>query len=146
MGVAEHRHQCEGSGVRKAPVFRRGGTFFAIAFVVVMSGALLVAGAMRAQNGNAGDTPRVTHGNVEGEFGHETPGVDPRLTERMELRRNDDRQKQLVADTDKLLLLAQELHEAVGKSNKDQLSLTVVRKSEAIEKLARSVKDRMRGY
>ncbi len=144
MGVREHRHQFEGSGGGKAAVFRRGGILFAIP----AAAALLVAGAVRAQNGGStsGDTPRVTHGNAEGEFGHETAGVDPRLTERMEIRRNDDRQKQLVADTDKLLLLAQELHEAVGKSNKDQLSLTVVRKSEAIEKLARSVKDRMRGY
>ncbi len=144
MGVDGHNHKCAGFGGEKAGVSRRGGTFLATA----LAAAMLAAGAAAAQNGGStsADTPRVTHGNVEGEFGHETPGVDPRLTERMELRRNDDRQKQLVADTDKLLLLAQELHEAVGKSNKDQLSLTVVRKSEAIEKLARSVKDRMRGY
>ena len=137
-----HRHKFEGFRGRAIRFFKRGRGFFTVA----AAGALLIAGAVRAQNGGAGDTPRVTHGNSEGEFGHETAGVDPKLLERLEVRRNEDRQKQLVADTDKLLLLAQELHEAVGKTNKDQLSLTVLKKSEAIEKLARSVKDRMRGY
>jgi type VI protein secretion system component VasF len=61
-------------------------------------------------------------------------------------RRNEDRQKELVADTDKLLSLAQALKEEVDKSNKDQLSVDVVKRAEQIEKLARSVKDKMKGY
>lgn len=65
--------------------------------------------------------------------------------EKMEKARNADRQKQLVADTDKLLALAKELKEDVDKSNKDMLSIDVVKKAAEIEKLAKSVKDRMRG-
>ena len=58
--------------------------------------------------------------------------------------RNLDRQKRLVADTNKLLELAQELKVDVDKSNKDTLSLSVVKKADEIEKLAKSVKERMK--
>ena len=64
--------------------------------------------------------------------------------EKMEKARNADRQKHLVQDTDKLLALAKELKEEVAKSNEDTLSVNVVKKAGEIEKLAKSVKDRMR--
>ena len=60
-------------------------------------------------------------------------------------KRNTERQEQLTADTNKLLQLAQELKAEVAKSNKEQLSVDVVRKAEEIEKLAKSVKDKMKG-
>jgi hypothetical protein len=59
--------------------------------------------------------------------------------------RNMDRQKQIVADTQKLVTLANELQADVQKSNKDMLSLDVIRKADEIEKLAKSVRDRMKG-
>jgi len=59
--------------------------------------------------------------------------------------RNQDRQKKLVADTERLVALANELKSQVDKSNKDTLSLDVVRKADEIEKLARSVKEKMKG-
>ena len=59
--------------------------------------------------------------------------------------RNIDRQKKLVEDTAKLLELANELKAAVDKSDKNTLSLDVVRKADEIEKLAHSVKERMKG-
>ncbi len=110
-----------------------------LALCVFGSAATLVASAQT--NG-----PRVTTRNVEDGMGHEGPGLDPQTQERMAVRRNNDRQKQLTADTDKLLLLAQELRDFVAKSNKDELSIPVMKKSEEIEKLAKSVKERMRGY
>lgn len=63
----------------------------------------------------------------------------------MEKARQAERQEQLVKDTDKLFDLAKELKERVDKSNKDMLSIDVVKKAAEIEKLAKSVKDRMRG-
>ena len=73
--------------------------------------------------------------------------ADP-ATERMEAQRakafNNDRQKRLVEDTQKLLTLATELKSEVDKTNKDMLSISVVRKAAEIERLARSVKERMR--
>jgi hypothetical protein len=59
--------------------------------------------------------------------------------------RNAERQKKLVEDTAKLLALANELKAAVDKSDKNTLSLDVVRKADEIEKLARSVKEKMKG-
>jgi len=58
--------------------------------------------------------------------------------------RNVERQNRLVADTNKLVQLAQELKTEVDKSNKDMLSVSVVKKAEEIEKLAKSVKERMK--
>ncbi|HTC75358.1 MAG TPA: hypothetical protein VK684_07260 [Edaphobacter sp.] len=71
--------------------------------------------------------------------------VDPHRTEQQEKLRNDDRQKRLVADTDKLLVLATDLKAQVDKSTKDTLSVDVIKKAEEIEKLAHSVKERMKG-
>jgi hypothetical protein len=81
-------------------------------------------------------------------FGEPPNPSDPmqrQRQEKMEKARNVDRQKQLEKDTDKLLSLAKELKEEVGKSNADTLSVDVVKKAAEIEKLAKSVKDRMRG-
>ena len=55
-----------------------------------------------------------------------------------------EKQKKLLEDTDKLVQMAAELKVSVDKSNKNELSLDVVRKAEAVEKLARSVKERIR--
>jgi hypothetical protein len=71
--------------------------------------------------------------------------VDPHRAEQQERLRNDDRQKRLVADTDKLLALATDLKAQVDKSTKDTLSVDVIKKAEEIEKLAHSVKERMKG-
>ena len=65
--------------------------------------------------------------------------------EKMAILRNDDRQKRLVADSDRLLQLVTQLHEDVSKTDQHILSVDVVRRAEEIEKLARSVKDRMKG-
>ena len=82
------------------------------------------------------------------------PGVVPvvpqdertvRIGEEQAKMRNEDRQKRLVEDTTKLLELANELKAAVDKSDKNTLSLDVVRKADEIEKLAHSVKERMKG-
>ena len=60
---------------------------------------------------------------------------------------NSARQAEIKKDTDKLLRLATELKQSVDKSNQNTLSLDVVKKAEEIEKLAKSVKEKMRtGY
>ncbi|HEX4576658.1 MAG TPA: hypothetical protein VH117_04870, partial [Edaphobacter sp.] len=56
-----------------------------------------------------------------------------------------DRQKRLVEDTDKLLKLTTALKEQVDESNKDILSVDMIKKAEEIEKLAHSVKERIKG-
>jgi hypothetical protein len=69
----------------------------------------------------------------------------PRREEQQAQLRNSDRQKRLVADTEKLLSLATDLKAQVDKSTKDTLSLDVIKKADEIEKLAHSVKERMKG-
>lgn len=60
-------------------------------------------------------------------------------------KQNEVRQRELKKDTDKLFDLATELKQYVDKSNENILSLDVVKKAEQIEKLAKSVKDKMKG-
>lgn len=62
----------------------------------------------------------------------------------MAKQRNKDRQQKLKDDTDKLLKLATELKEFVDKSNEHVLSLDVLKKTDEIEKLAKSVRDKMK--
>lgn len=70
---------------------------------------------------------------------------DTRLERDQARMRNVDRQRQIVADTEKLVQLANQLNAAVEKSNKDTLSLEVIRKADEIEKLAKSVREKMKG-
>jgi hypothetical protein len=56
---------------------------------------------------------------------------------------NTERQKSLVADSDKLLKLAKELNDEVGRSNSGQLSMAQLHKVAEIEKLAHNVRDKM---
>jgi len=79
--------------------------------------------------------------------GRRSEQIDPaqkELLAKMAIQRNTQRQQQLVKDTDKLLALATELKSDVDKTNKDVLSIDVIKKADEIEKLAKSVKDRMK--
>ena len=60
-------------------------------------------------------------------------------------RRNTQRQQDILNDTAKLLELAQQLKIEVDKSRKDQMSVSVIKKAEEIEKLAKAVKEKMKG-
>ena len=63
----------------------------------------------------------------------------------MEKKAAKDRVVALKNDTDKLLKLSIELKSYVDKSDENVLSLDVIKKAEEIEKLAKSVKDKMKG-
>jgi hypothetical protein len=55
-----------------------------------------------------------------------------------------ERKRQITDDSARLLKLATDLKTAVDKTSKDTLSLNVIRKAEEIERLAKSVKDKMK--
>lgn len=57
---------------------------------------------------------------------------------------NAERKKQLTDDSAKLLTLAMSLKAEVDKTNKDTLSLNVIRKADEIERLAHNVKEKMK--
>ena len=75
-------------------------------------------------------------------------GIEDRPHARMERdmakKANQARQADLKRDTEKLFKLATELKEAVDKTSESTLSLDVIKKAEEIEKLAHSVKDKMK--
>ena len=56
----------------------------------------------------------------------------------------EKRRADLVADTEKLYQLTQELKAEVARSNKDTLSVSVVKKAQEVERLAKSIKERSR--
>jgi nitric oxide reductase activation protein len=68
-----------------------------------------------------------------------------RMERDMAKKANLERQADLKRDTEKLLKLATELKESVDKTTEGTLSLDVVKKAEEIEKLAHSVKGKMKG-
>jgi hypothetical protein len=68
-----------------------------------------------------------------------------RLTSEMAKKAAKERVAALKHDTDKLLKLSVELKQSVDKSDENVLSLDVIKKAEEIEKLARSVKEKMKG-
>lgn len=81
------------------------------------------------------------------QFGRERQ-KDP-TEEKMERDRekalNKQRQTNLQKDTDRLLQLATELKQYVDKTNEHTMSLDVIKKADEIEKLAKSVKEKMKG-
>ncbi len=68
-----------------------------------------------------------------------------RITHDMEKKAAKERMAALKTDTDKLLKLSIQLKQYVDKSNENVLSLDVIKKADEIEKLAKSVKDKMKG-
>ncbi|MGZ4788828.1 MAG: hypothetical protein ACXVZV_09920 [Terriglobales bacterium] len=84
---------------------------------------------------------------VDPQFGgrrnHQTPD-EARIEREMAKDRNKDRQKKLKEDTDKLVQLATELKQYVDKTNEHILSVEVLKKSDEIERLAKSVHDKMK--
>jgi hypothetical protein len=73
------------------------------------------------------------------------PNMPSRIQKEMEKKANEQRQADLKRDAEKLLKLSTELKEYVDKSNQNLLSLDVIKKAEEIEKLAHSVKTKMKG-
>ena len=94
-----------------------------------------------------GQTDSIQNPAQEPPFGRERP-KDP-AEEKIERDRekavNKQRQTSLQKDTDRLLQLATELKEYVDKTNEHTLSLDVIKKADEIEKLAKSVKGKMKG-
>lgn len=95
----------------------------------------------------ARQTDSIQSPGQEPQFGRERP-KDPneeKIERDREKAMNKQRQTSLQKDTDRLLQLATELKEYVDKSNEHMLSLDVIKKAEEIEKLAKSVKGKMKG-
>ncbi|MGB8261830.1 MAG: hypothetical protein WCE75_15820 [Terracidiphilus sp.] len=108
-----------------------------LAFVLALPGG--------AQNSSGG--PQL---NVAGQIAQRTANMsdqfgeaDPATEQRRQRMLNAERQKSLVADTNKLLRLSADLYSEVFQTNPDRLTPAQLRRLAEIEKLARSVKEKM---
>jgi len=105
--------------------------------------ALATSWTMYAQNPSVPSPPQIPLPTDQS-----TPGENEarsKLERDMAKKANQERQQALKRDTEKLLKLSAELKEYVDKTNENMLSLDVVKKAEEIEKLAHSVKTKMKG-
>ncbi len=142
----ESRRVFENAGWHFARLGVRTGLGGAILLALVC--ALVSGSAGRAQSNGGG-------GSSGGGQGHPSysphqdlsplseDDQDPMMAERRIRALNVQRQKQMVADADKLLKLAKELNEEVAKANTGTLTDDELHKIADIEKLARSVRQRM---
>ena len=89
----------------------------------------------------------IKQGGNDAQFGQhqEPPRPDPDLEKKMVKARQKERYENLKRDSEKLLELATELKQQVDKSGENILSMNVVKKCDEIEKLARSVRGKMKG-
>ena len=68
-----------------------------------------------------------------------------RMEHERQKRMNKERFDSLKRDTDKLLELATELKQNVDRANENTLSLDVIRKADEIDKLAKQIREKMKG-
>jgi len=113
--------------------------FFFLLMTTVLAAQSSVQSPMQApiQIPRLGSTPGANSDDRENE-------QRAKLEKEIAKKANHDRQAQLQRDADNLLKLANELKQSVDKSNENTLSLEVVKKAEEIEKLAHSVKEKMK--
>jgi hypothetical protein len=118
------------------------GTFFALVLLAMLSGSAFgqttTKDAAQQDSDTAAAKPAAQQESKPDDAATEKAAAAKPMTP------EEARQAQLVADTNKLLELSQELKAEVAKSSKDTLSLAVVKKAAEVEKLAKSLKERMR--
>jgi hypothetical protein len=121
-----------------------------LAVAVVLS--LDLSGRAHSQSGANGNIGGImAQGGVGLGLGHsrndplasDDGSLDPMMAERRMRALNAERQRQMVSDTDKLLKLAKELNSEVATTSSDSFTPDQLHKIAEIEKLARSVRERM---
>jgi hypothetical protein len=112
---------------------------------VAMLLALLPAWSLSAQFTNQQAHPPVISQQIGQSVDDDSnlTGTGLSVYDRFLRARNADRQKSLVADTNKLLRLVNELNSEVARANTGSLTPEQIRMVAEIEKLARNVKDKM---
>jgi hypothetical protein len=126
-------------------------------FDAVLPAAILFAGlgvlagerplSAQAPSQSPTPPPPVLPGTVRPNSRGDDESNDPlmrQLALQQAIKRNDQRQKLIVDDTARLLTLAQQLKEDADKGKVSQPSVASAKKAEEIERLARTVKEKMR--
>jgi hypothetical protein len=117
--------------------------------VVLMAGLMGCCGsfqdALGQYNQPMSPHPSAPWGNGPVNAGDPSPDtMEGMMAARSRIQRNADRQKHLMSDTERLVALADELKQEAASSGTETMTPEMQRKIAEIEKLARSVKDKMR--
>ncbi len=116
---------------------------------ILACGAWLIAGSGTISSAipqGEDRRPAVAEAQVPGQRRLPDEPLREDMLRRQAKQRNKERHEALKKETDKLLDLATELKEYVDESSENTLSLDVIKKAEEIEKLAKKVKEKMKGY
>jgi hypothetical protein len=105
--------------------------------------AALAGAAQSAPSRDPDKPPPIPEANRLPDAGKQSELREPQ-TKKQNFDAAAERRKQLAEDSARLLKLANDLKAEVDKTNKDTLSLNVIRKAEEIEKLARNLKEKMK--
>jgi hypothetical protein len=125
----------------------------AVGFLVMLAGALGagMCAAQRPATGSAAQTgiqssSRQNGGIPPASSGTDSPldGVSSPFPDTSKQKRNDERQRRIVIDTQKLLALTAQLKAEVAASGAETMTPEMLKQMDEIEKLAKSVKEKMR--
>jgi hypothetical protein len=105
-----------------------------------LGGAQTPYGADPMQNSG----PVSTAGRAGSAIGRPVDSLEAAMAERTRAERNLERQKHLENDTKRLLALANEVNTEIASSGMETMTPEMLRKMNEIEKLARSVKEKMK--
>jgi|SRR5580704_2399125 hypothetical protein len=126
----------------KRLTFLRRTSEFMVAGVLVFFA--LCGGSAHAQDAAPAQVPDASIGGGQRQREADDPWTAQQKRDMLK-KQNSQRQQDIKKDTDQLLDLATELKQYVDKTNENIISLDVIKKAEQIEKLAKSVKDKMKG-
>jgi hypothetical protein len=140
----EAQSECEGNGLSRVMQPAAAGHALALLGLLLLL-MLAPVPADRAQTpgstiGPAGGQHLYYPGRADSDMSGD---YDPIMMERRMNALNNERQKEMVSDTDKLLKLAKELNDEIAAKNTSSLTLDQLHKIAEIEKLARGVKEKM---
>jgi len=121
---------------------RRYGVSKSLATLLVLTG--LVLSAQQAPPGSPDRPYLLPEANRLPDVNQQMAMRDKQTKQQSFEAANAERKKQIVDDTAKLLKLAADLKAEVAKTDKDTLSLSVIRKADEIERLAHNIKEKMK--
>src|SRR3954451_7756310 len=130
--------------------FRTGLCAPVIAMAVLISGFAVTCRLYSQQPANQGQQP-IENRPIINPIANRPPDANAQMLMRDQQAKkanydaaNSERKRQISDDSARLLKLASDLKSEVDKTSKDTLLLGVIRKAEEIEKLAHSVKEKMK--
>lgn len=116
----------------------------------VMIGSLLLTGLLlvpsaNAQQGGVPPLPPAASGAPvqDPSAGIPGPALPPSIRYHQQKMLAEKGEKELKADTAQLLKLAQQLKASVDKTDRNVLSIEVIKKTKEIEKLAKEIREKM---